>query len=386
MPSSPNNDSTISASGEWVDAAFYRKALGQAGNRWKIFWLWVIPPKGHRIVPTRSGYILMLVALGIGSAAYNTSSNMLFIALSLLLSSLILSGLLSTLNFKGIGWRLRLPQCFRVDDESTVWIDVKNQKSFFPTYNIKFNTEIKNEAIVERIHLEQRLDPSTEQSLQWRFVPGKRGKHVISISGLQSQFPFGFLQKTLGGGVKREITVLPKRIDYDFKSPSGFRSHHQGETTTRQDGNAELINIRNYQQGDPQRLVHWKATARIKQLMVKQMSEDNHDGYTLFVETPASIWLNGEQFEHLCCFASSLAEDLFRAGQLARAAINDEPIMPIKRFHDLSLFLERMATLMPVEYYKSNNEKILKNTIITFKPGNLNRVNAYVGGNLTGTT
>ena len=74
-----------------------------------LLWSLVFPAKRHRISPTVPGLFLMVLALGIGTAAYNTASNILFITLSLLLACLLLSGLLSWFNFAGVCWRL-LPQ------------------------------------------------------------------------------------------------------------------------------------------------------------------------------------------------------------------------------------------------------------------------------------
>src|SRR5204862_479654 len=73
-----------------------------------LLWSFVYPRRGHRILPTVPGVVLIALSMGIGTAAYNSSSNILFITLSLLLSCLILSGVLSWLNLRGITWRLRL--------------------------------------------------------------------------------------------------------------------------------------------------------------------------------------------------------------------------------------------------------------------------------------
>ena len=65
-----------------------------------------------RIKMTLTGWCLIVVSLGLGVAAYNTASNILFLTLSLLLSSLILSGVLSLINFKKLRWELRVPSHF----------------------------------------------------------------------------------------------------------------------------------------------------------------------------------------------------------------------------------------------------------------------------------
>jgi hypothetical protein len=73
-----------------------------------LLWSMVCPRRGHRLLPTVSGTLLIAVAFGIGAAAYNSSNNILFITLSLLLSCLLFSGLLSWLNLRRVLWRLRV--------------------------------------------------------------------------------------------------------------------------------------------------------------------------------------------------------------------------------------------------------------------------------------
>jgi hypothetical protein len=73
----------------------------------------IVPPKGQKVVPTKAGIILIILALGVGMAAYNTSSNILFITLSLMLSTIVVSGVLSWLNFRGTAWRVAFQRPFR---------------------------------------------------------------------------------------------------------------------------------------------------------------------------------------------------------------------------------------------------------------------------------
>ena len=58
------------------------------GSNRRLFWrrvLWglVWPRRFERIQPTISGVVLIGLSLGIGTAAYNSASNILFIALAL---------------------------------------------------------------------------------------------------------------------------------------------------------------------------------------------------------------------------------------------------------------------------------------------------------------
>ena len=109
-----DNKSVESSVSDWSDPGFFSERLSRGRNLWRAIKQLLIPPKGHRIVPTPAGYALILVSLGLGTAAYNTASNILFMALSLLLSSLILSGILSWVNFKGTKWRMTTASSYRV--------------------------------------------------------------------------------------------------------------------------------------------------------------------------------------------------------------------------------------------------------------------------------
>ena len=99
--------------------------------------------------------------------------------------------------------------------------------------------------------------------------------------------------------------------------------------------------------------------------MVRQMCEENQEAFLLFLETPDSAWSEGGQFEKLCSFAAALAEDLYMNDHLWGVAINDQPVLPIKRLSDLHFFLEKLAQLHPVENYTPMEENRAA-TIITF--------------------
>ena len=118
--------------------------------------------------------------------------------------------------------------------------------------------------------------------------------------------------------------------------------------------------------------------------MVKQMADETLEGYTVWVESDQSMWKHAAQFETLCSFAASLAEDLFRQGQLIGFAIDNEPTVAVRRLSDLMQFLEALAQLQSVESYQPVSRFVGKH-LITFKPGDFNGVDAYVGGKKTGT-
>lgn len=347
----------------------------------RLLWSMILPPEGQKMAPTAPGYMVVLVSVGIAAAAYNTAaaSNILFIALSLLLSSFIASIFLIWLNFRGIRWRLVTPAHLRAGELAVVQLEIMNLKRFIPSYSIWFRVQAKMQDESRRLMLNSRLDAGGKASLDWEFTPTRRGVETLRTGGVESQFPFGFLYKITGGQVMRRVVVYPPRIPYRFQPPSGHHSHLQGEILKRPGGGTELVNIRDYRRGDPQRMVHWKATARLQNLMVRQTSEENRDGYILLLETPASLWSDSLQLDLLCAFAASLAEDLFTEGRMLGSAINHEPMVRMKRLSDLHAFMDRLARLQTVDIPPIGGDGGGPN-LLTFKPGLKGGVYACVGG------
>jgi uncharacterized protein (DUF58 family) len=339
----------------------------------------LIPPKGQRVAPTKAGMALIGIALAIGLAAYNTSSNILFLTLSLLLASLILSGLLSWINFRRTAWRLIAAPPFRANQLVAVTVEARNGKRFLPTSSLVFEVRAEEANVTRRLRLRRRMEAGRQSRIDWSFRPARRGLERLSILSVGSKYPFGFLDKRLPGVSREEIRIWPERVAYRLEAAGWSLFPHGGEMLNRPGGSGDLINVRAYQAGDPQRQIHWKATARSGRLMVRQLAAENDPGFALAIDTPASRWRDPEQFEMLCRLVASLAEDLFREGRIRAAFINDLPVIRIRRLVDLELLLDQLAVLQPSADLKARPNRAGKNTI-TFEPGNARTVYATLGG------
>ena len=344
-PASSPNDS------RWSGPGAERKTLRQHFKEltWaRMLWTFLYPARGQRIMPTVSGILLISVALGIGSAAYNTSNNILFITLSLLLACLILSGVLSMLNFKKVAWRLAPSGPFRVGQTSTIGIELRNTKKILPTYGLWFDVHTRTEPKPQRFVLRERLDPQGgETRLDWTWRPTQRGLEVVEIGAVGSLFPFGFLRKVLACEVRAEILVWPAPVEYQrFASRSPSR-RQSGHAVNRIGHTGDLLALRRYAQGDSHRLIHWKASARLRHLMVRQFSSEQQEGYSLHLDSSAELWTDETQFELLCSFVATLTEDLFTTGRLGTVAIDQAPPRPTRSVRDLEGFFDDLAHLKP---------------------------------------
>jgi len=399
--------------------------------RWSdLLWQLVYPRNGHRILPTASGLILIGLAIGIGVAAYNSANNILFITLSLLLACLFLSGLLSWLNLRGVAWRLQFVPPLRAGHETLVTLELRNGKAFLPTYGLWFDLaasaaprppadgsssgsgekKAKARPLREilaaaeqartraRLFLRGRLDPAGTARLDWVFKPARRGVQRLSLEGVGSFFPFGFLRKQIGTSLRREVIVWPATVEYQHLGTALSRSPSAGARVARAGSGGDLLALRKYAPGDSHRLIHWKASARLQQLLVRQFTAESQETFAVWLQTPAAIWIHPGQFELLLGFAASLAEDLFRAGKLSGVALNRESTRPVRRVHDLELFLDRLAVIEPVadaapaplmapepepDRATLRAAGTSRKRVITFVPEGIRGVAAYVDGEKT---
>jgi uncharacterized protein (DUF58 family) len=384
---------------------FWRRAL------WGLLW----PRRYERIQPTISGVVLIGLALGIGTAAYNSASNILFIALALLLACLILSGVLAWLNLRRLEWQLEVEPPLRAGQQAQVGLALRNGKKFLPTYALWFEFAAvmferkdppkpestitgkgidvwaalaKAEASETKgtVHLGTRLDPGATERLEWSFTPARRGLVRIELRGVGSLFPFGFLRKLTGTDLRREVPVWPSPVEYRRLAGAPPR-RPEGELRRARAGNeGEMIALRNYAQGDSHRLIHWKASARKRQLLIRQFSSQNSDACALWLRTDASVWTRPEQFELMLSFAATLAQDLFRSGRLLSTAIDGAPQASVRRLADVDAFLDRLAEVVPLVEKPGSPSPVRDRprfNLLTFEPDGARGVAAYVNGSKT---
>ncbi len=368
--------------GDWSSVGVEARQRNWPERFWWLLWMIILPPETNRTRPTRAGAILIVVSFGIGLAAYNNANNVLFVALSLLLSSLILSGFLSWINFRGVRWRLSLPAHWRAGEPGPVRLELSNAKKITPTYNLLFHARACRLGATESIHLPDRLEAGSEQALEWIFQPVERGSEKVEVLAVESLFPFGFLRKMSGGSLQREVWVWPARVPYEYKPPSSHQAHLAGEARRRPGTGADLLNLRQYRSGDPPRLVHWKASARLRELVVRQTGEEQQAGYHLVLNPIKALWGDPAQFERLCSFSASLAEDLFMVGRLRAVTIHGGRTQSMVRLADLQTFFDQLARLQPVEHAAGRAPE--GPDVITFQPGIRQQVHVHLGSQFAG--
>ena len=150
-----------------------------------------------------------------------------------------------------------------------------------------------------------------ERLIAWETAFPARGRERLPALRVTTRFPFGLFAKSAPVAVGAEIVVYPALRPV---TPDAWR-RAQGAvfTSPRRTGHGHgLRNLREYRAGDDPRLIHWRLSAKRRELVVRELEEETAlDARLVLVGTGAR---NADGRERGLSEAASLARALLRAG------------------------------------------------------------------------
>ncbi len=224
----------------------------------------------------------------------------------------VLSFIWLTLTQRGIKVQLQIPA--RVADrgqEIGLKVTIQN-KSIFPVGKIKLflaygeNQMIKTEKRV--LKLSDVLRGKTEA---WeRFAVFRSGYYDFKVKKIQIFDPLGLFYVTRRRKSVAHVMVLPKLEEVPVKLGDSVK-HFYGETMDYDEDHpgkdsSEVFGVREFQEGDKLQRIHWKLSARMDDLMVKEDSLPKSCAVVLFM--PESTADNGEMLDYAASLSFSLMD------------------------------------------------------------------------------
>jgi uncharacterized protein (DUF58 family) len=185
--------------------------------------------------------------------------------------------------------------------------------------------------------------------------PERRGEFHLGPLVVTREDPFGLVEAERSSDARNAVIVTPSvfplvRSDLVQASGEGARHEHRMSNHPRVD---ELI-AREYRSGDPMRRIHWRATARRGELMVRQEEQEVDPAVVLLLDTAtASDGLRTapeEVFEQLVDLAASIATHVLEGGfRLTLVESVPRDTTPTERFEPAQAadVLRRLALVTP---------------------------------------
>jgi uncharacterized protein (DUF58 family) len=157
-----------------------------------------------------------------------------------------------------------------------------------------------------------------------RHVP--RGRYPIEETEVVVEDPFGLERSTVELQSGASILVYPRLVDVDrLFSESGARTPEGRRLLLRRPTGFDLHSVRDYQQGESLRRVHWPTTAKRGHLMVKELEDSPRDEAAVLLDGDASAVVGtapDTSFELAVRAAGSILKSHASRGRRAALIVN----------------------------------------------------------------
>ena len=121
-----------------------------------------------------------------------------------------------------------------------------------------------------------------------------RGRYEVEQARAAIDDPFGLARAEVELDARGSLLVYPRIVSLDrLFSESGAHAQDGRRLLLRRPSGFDLHSVREYEQGESLRKVHWKTTARRGQLMVKELEDAPRDEIAVILDADSSAVVAG---------------------------------------------------------------------------------------------
>ena len=291
------------------------------------------------------GLWFILCSIVVGVAATNTGNNALYIVLAVMLSLLVVSGLVSRYNLKGLSFEVREPGEVFATLPFHLKVEARNRSRFLPRWLLVLSLTDKGQPLLVP-HL-----PAKGKSTGFvETIFRRRGRHRISWIHAGSIFPVGFFHKGMRYRVDVDLLVYPELYPAAVSAPR--RTGQSGDGTAEKVGwGHELHSLRAFRQGDDPRGIHWKQTARTGSMIYTERETEQGRRLSIVFDNGVGELDTEERrarFERLVSEAATAAVDYLDRGFEVELVTRDEVLPFAGGRYQRRTILETLALIEPV--------------------------------------
>jgi uncharacterized protein (DUF58 family) len=287
-----------------------------------------------RTTVTVEGLLFIVFLVIIGFAAWNTGNNLLYLVLSAMLAFLVAANIIGRISLGDLAVQLRFPDHVFAGEPAHLSVTLINHKRVMPSFSLMVealaepgeedDSAARNEsakppsapAAKESARESKKPPPraprpaKAEEDLSigklayYVLIPARasarqkiehtfeqRGRYPITGFRIATKFPAGFFKKWRRVDAAGEILVYPKPRPLDDFYHALPMIAGQIHSHVRGMGD-DLYGIRRYHPSDHMRTIHWKATAKSMQMMVREHTREDERRLVIAFDTklpPAAV-------------------------------------------------------------------------------------------------
>ncbi len=148
--------------------------------------------------------------------------------------------------------------------------------------------------------------------VSWTTRFPRRGLIMLPPLAVTTQQPFGLVLASRSVGESADLLVLPALGRLRRELRARIDQWLEAQSTTTDPGDDELARLRPYRPGDHPHRIHWKASARHRELLVAERHAPGTRRLALVIDTQTEG--DGRRLERIICVAATLVDYLLGLG------------------------------------------------------------------------
>jgi len=225
---------------------------------------------------TRGGALFCLGTAFLGLAAVDSDLNLLLLLFGLFLGAGFLNALWGWRSLRALSVERVCPDLCVAGQAVELRYSVTNHRVWNSVRGIELSELRPADAAIgpAEAYIE-RLEPGAAHTVSAPSAALRRGRVELKAVRLSIGFPFGIFRKHLTISQPGEVIVFPAlgRLRAEVRPARSFETADGGGARpSRTRGDEEFYGIREYRAGDNPRRIHWRRSAQMRQLMIREMA------------------------------------------------------------------------------------------------------------------
>jgi hypothetical protein len=206
------------------------------------------------------------------------------------------------------------------EDQNEHVINLKmNNRDIMPVGDVAVNVACHNlrTGETENIQFSRSLRSKGKTSDMITVVPDHAGRYEVFVESAVVADPLRLWHRDIGTGGRLYLTLMPETIETDIEMTSSSSSMLEGaryvENKTGNDP-GEVRGIREYVPGDPVKNIHWKLSAKVDKLLIKELGLPITDQVLVILDNAADVGLNPAALDSIASVFSTVISTLIADG------------------------------------------------------------------------
>lgn len=260
-----------------------------------------------RLTRVGTAYVLATAALAI--AALNTANNALYIAVSFMLGTLLLSGVASKGGLSQVDAGIAGMDEIWAGRGADGTLRLRNRSRIWNIRDLVITAPQLDRPVYVPL-----LRRRSELAIPAAFLFHRRGLVRLSSVDAYTRYPFGFFLKKRRLRISSEVVVFPRVMPED-EARARFRPITGEQTSSNRAGaGTEIHSFREYVRGDSLRHVYWKKSASLGRWVMKQTELEAGRALHVMVDPYRPRGTSDDEFEEMISSAATLIYHATRRG------------------------------------------------------------------------